>query len=196
MKNTTIVYQYGDSGPRPKRRKNDADTSNGIRDGDDRMTLVDYEEGAIKICMDGNNIGYYGGGQFDYNNIAAVIQALDSSKLHFSCHLFIPSNRASAVKEQGFESISIEYVPGTWKRPKRDDEACISHCLLWEGYYLTRDAKMHSHIKNPIISEAYKERRIGFTIRKGSAKLQMPPDLMAKSLLCEFTEHGEKEVKK
>lgn len=150
----------------------------------------------ITVCVDGNNVGYYGGKPFEVNQIALLLSKLKTHILDFSVKLFLPHGRKNSFNDDTIEAnrVDLHLVSGTWLDRKKDDQYCLYHAIGMDGYYLSNDRKMINYVRDPSLKAIFEERRIGYSFRNGVAHLHLPPELKAKSLLRSVSERGIKEV--
>ena len=113
------------------------------------------------VVIDGRNVAYFGNCKADWNRV--LIATAHFSSIGIRVIVVMPHWAADDEAKKQIRNISQLHLVDVGDDKESDDKTALGLCIVEDGYYLSRDKKMHKHLKGELIDRAWcASRRIGF----------------------------------
>ena len=113
------------------------------------------------VVIDGRNVAYSGNGKADWNRV--LIATTHISSIGIRVIVVMPHWAADDEVKKQIRKISQLHLVDVGDDKESDDKTALGLCIVEDGYYVSRDKKMHKHLKGELIDRAWcASRRIDF----------------------------------
>ena len=113
------------------------------------------------VVIDGRNVAYSGKGKADWNRVLIATAHISSSGIRVI--VVMPHWAADDEVKRQIRNISQLHLGDVGDDNESDDKTALGLCIVENGYYVSRDKKMHKHLKSELIDRAWcASRRIDF----------------------------------